>query len=110
MFRKFVERLLREELSKIPADAGGYKDAITGATDYAIIARIQNGYLISFTPSSPYLGGTPKTVIYCRDEKEIAEQLITHAARVKLSTPSSALMPHPVQGIGAASITSNSRI
>lgn len=110
MFRRFIERRIREEFSKLPADAGGYKDSLAGATDYATIARIHNGYLINFAPNSPYLGGVPKTIIYCRDEKEIAEQLITHAARVKLSTPGNTLVAHPVQGISATSLTSNSRI
>lgn len=87
MIRKWINSAIRDELGKHPVP-GGYSPLAQMANEsnpYVTVSRISNGYIMVINDTR--LLGSASVMIYCKDEKEVADQLTTHTAKVRLSIP-----------------------
>lgn len=88
LIRKYVREALHGPHTESPTPTPVVEGMIHGQDHYATVVCIQNGYLIRLTSSTNNLGYTQNNIVYCRDEKEVAEQLSAHAVRARLNIPS----------------------
>lgn len=90
MLRRLIRKYVREALHgpREQASQPVVEGMIHGQDHYATVVCIQNGYLIRLTSNTHNLGHTQNNIVYCRDEKEVAEQLSAHAVRARLNIPS----------------------
>lgn len=92
MFRRLVRKYVREALHgpHNPQKATPVVDSLMNGQDhYATVVCIQNGYLLRLSYNTSTLGHMQNSIVYCRDEKEVSEQLSAHAVRARLNIPSS---------------------
>lgn len=67
------------------SQSGTGREVLFGAELGLAAYKISNGYILKFyRPTHGISGDT--TIMYCQNEKEIAEQIITQAARARMST------------------------
>lgn len=86
MIRNWINSVIRDELSKHPAPVA--YDPLRQAHEnnqYVTVSRISNGYIMVINDTR--LLGSASVMIYCKDEKEVADQLTTHTAKIRLSIP-----------------------
>lgn len=86
MIRKWINSVIRDELDKHSVP-GGYSPVRQAHENnpYVTVSRISNGYIMVINDTR--LLGSASVMIYCKDEKEVADQLTTHTAKVRLSIP-----------------------
>ena len=78
------------------SQSGTDREVLFGAELGLAAYKISNGYILKFYRPTHGISGT--TIVYCQNEKEIAEQIITQAARARMSTVTSKIpASHGVQ-------------
>lgn len=90
MFKRLIRKHIREVL-ELPMEQPAPPvrqtiDVMMHEQDtYATVVCIQNGFLVRLAANRTSLG---PTIIYCCNEKEVAEQISAHAVRARLNIPS----------------------
>ncbi len=97
MLRKMMHNIIQEDFAEAKEVKEGVSprgaDVLLGSMPLGMLVHpISNGYIMRIEPSYPRdaryaaLGDTRPnaTLIYAKDEKDIAEQIIAHQARHKL--------------------------
>lgn len=81
MFRKILKRLINWAVYTSEGDESTVRqnpDWYSGVEEVSRIYRIGNGYLLQTeTSDQRMLGGKQSLLQYCKDDKEIAEQIIS---------------------------------
>ena len=103
LIRSYVTEVLAGEMKPSPMI-----DNIFNSHDhYATVVCIQNGYLLRLSFSKLQLNHMQSSIVYCRDEKEVSDQLSAHAVRAKLNIPitGSAASTIPSSALTGATVT-----
>lgn len=86
-----MKKLIRKWLGIEGHDAGPQeqvmvRDVLEGSELALVAYRIDNGYLlrVSGRPSASMVLGSGARLIYCTDEKDMAEKIIAHRAFTKV--------------------------
>lgn len=77
--KRMIRKWLGIDSEHMPAPTVEMRDVLHGAEMAMVAYRIDNGYLLR-------IGGVmlQSTLIYCTDEKDMAEKLITHRAKERV--------------------------
>jgi len=111
MLRKLIRSYVTEVLAGEIKPASMVDNIVNSHDHYATVVCIQNGYLLRLSFSKLQLNHMQSSIVYCRDEKEVSDQLSAHAVRAKLNIPTtgSAASTITTSAITAATATQASR-